>query len=70
MPNIQAHNNCSESFYKTEIEHEIASRPAATTQDKKAMMGILTKFEEQNLADGSSDNEDELGQLEDVDLGL
>ena len=37
------------------------------------MMGILTKFEEQNPADdpdGSSDNEDRLSQLEGIDLGV
>jgi len=37
------------------------------------MMGILTKFEEQNFAEdpnGSPDNEDGLSQLEGVDLGL
>ena len=54
---IQSHNNCSEAFYKQELEHEIRLQPNKTSQERKQMMELLKRFEESAL-------EDDLGSLD------
>ncbi|KAF4611104.1 hypothetical protein D9613_006918 [Agrocybe pediades] len=43
----QAHNQCSEAFYKKEIEEEIHAGPSKSLQEKRRMMEMLQKFEEE-----------------------
>ncbi|KDR80603.1 hypothetical protein GALMADRAFT_222197 [Galerina marginata CBS 339.88] len=73
-----AHNQCSEGFYKKEIEADIHSGPSKTAQERQKMMELLKKFEddssaEQSLVDGDDDDEDEdesdlVRRFETVDL--
>ncbi|KAF9285068.1 hypothetical protein BGZ68_004163 [Mortierella alpina] len=40
-----------ESFYKSAVMSELQSSPAATSQDRKKMLGILDRFEKQAVAE-------------------
>ncbi|KAF9451436.1 hypothetical protein P691DRAFT_699277 [Macrolepiota fuliginosa MF-IS2] len=62
------HSQCSETFYKDELKSDIATTPSRTTNERKQMMDLLKRFEEEAAADegtlkkeafGSSDSEDE-----------
>ncbi|KAF8817476.1 hypothetical protein BYT27DRAFT_7199005 [Phlegmacium glaucopus] len=47
----QAHNRCSERFYKKEIEIDIHAEPSKNAQERQKMMDLLKKFEEESNAD-------------------
>ncbi|RDX50264.1 hypothetical protein OH76DRAFT_1555794 [Lentinus brumalis] len=59
----EKHAECSESFSKKEIELEVKSAPSASNEEKRRMMDLLKRFEEDALDDssllGDSDNEDD-----------
>ena len=72
----KAHNQCSETFYKKEIETEIKAEPSKNIQERQRMMDLLKKFEEESVADQTlleNENED-TSDLERrfgaVDLGM
>ncbi|KAG8980950.1 hypothetical protein FRB90_007394, partial [Tulasnella sp. 427] len=75
----EAHSQCTEPFYKREVEDQIRTAPATSIAEKKRMMEMLQRFEEDSRDDdlaGSdeendlSDDEDDLAKkLEGVDLG-
>lgn len=76
----QAHVQCSETFYKSTVMDQIASDPQAGLDDKKAMLEMLRRFEDQAGTDGQDrslgldDEEEEEDELErrlrDVDIGM
>ncbi|PPQ91495.1 hypothetical protein CVT25_013752 [Psilocybe cyanescens] len=58
----QTHNQCSEGFYKKEIENDIHAGPSKTGDERRQMMEMLKKFEEQSSGEqpfGEEDDEDE-----------
>ncbi|KAF9131469.1 hypothetical protein BGW39_001782 [Mortierella sp. 14UC] len=57
-----SHVQCTESFYKASVMDELKSSPAATSQDRKKMLGILDRFERQAV------NEEQLLTMSDADL--
>ncbi|KAG8907191.1 hypothetical protein FRC01_007784 [Tulasnella sp. 417] len=77
-----AHSQCTEPFYKREVEDQIRSAPTATVEDKKKMLELLKRFEEESREDDldasdaednnaveRSDDEDDLAsKLEGIDL--
>lgn len=73
----QSHSQCSETFYKKEVELEIQSEPSKTPQERLKMMELLKKFEEENgrdegkgvESDDEDDGEDLSRRFQDVDLG-
>ncbi|KAF8967705.1 hypothetical protein BDZ97DRAFT_1656008, partial [Flammula alnicola] len=59
----QAHNQCSEGFYKKEIEADIQTGPSKTAQERHKMMELLKNFEEgssnqQSFSEGDEEDED------------
>ncbi|KAF8717518.1 hypothetical protein AX14_012166 [Amanita brunnescens Koide BX004] len=69
----QAHSQCSESFYKKVLETDIRSAPSKSTEEKRKMMELLKKFEEESINDASDEDDDVLGadlakRLQGVDL--
>ncbi|KAG6821468.1 hypothetical protein H0H93_010192 [Arthromyces matolae] len=73
----QAHSQCSESFYKKELELQIQSEPSKTPQERLKMMEMLKKFEEENQEGTGLDSEPEQSDEEDLahrfeglDLGM
>ncbi|KAI5123498.1 hypothetical protein M0805_006658 [Coniferiporia weirii] len=71
------HAQCSESFYKRELESEIRSQPSAGADERRRMMEMLKKFEEdaqeldEPLKDDEDDAEDDLAEkLADVNLDI
>ncbi|CAO3567896.1 unnamed protein product [Mortierella alpina] len=58
----QSHVQCTESFYKSAVMSELQSSPAATSQDRKKMLGILDRFEKQAV------EEERLLELSDEEL--
>ena len=76
---IQKHGDCSESFYRKEVEIDVTTAPSASTEEKRRMMELLKRFEEDSLDDSplldDSDNEDDDGvdglqrRMQNVDLG-
>ncbi|KZV66303.1 hypothetical protein PENSPDRAFT_755787 [Peniophora sp. CONT] len=59
----EAHNSCSEGFYKTQLETDIRSAPSKSAEERKEMMEVLKRFEEEN-ADDDLDEDDEEDELE------
>lgn len=70
----QVHSACSESFYKNELETQIKTEPSKSAEERRKMMDMLKRFEEESADDAialeNEEDEDELaGRLENVDLG-
>ena len=58
----KAHNQCSESFYKKELESDILSGPSKSADDRMKTLDLLRKFEEEsvnNLSLDASDSDDD-----------
>ncbi|KAI0630666.1 hypothetical protein C8Q77DRAFT_219757 [Trametes polyzona] len=59
----EKHGDCSESFYRKEVELDVKSEPSANVEEKRRMLELLKRFEEDALDDspllGDSDNDDE-----------
>ncbi|KAI0642320.1 hypothetical protein C8Q79DRAFT_1013608 [Trametes meyenii] len=73
----EKHADCSESFYRKEVELDVKSAPSASVEEKRRMMDLLKRFEEDALEDSplleDSDNEeaDDLhNRLQNIDLGM
>lgn len=75
----QSHSQCSEPFYLSSIQSEIATDPKASSDEKLKMLQMLKRFEGSvddmpdldeldDDADGDVD-EDLLDKLGDIDLG-
>ncbi|KAJ7031592.1 hypothetical protein C8F04DRAFT_1262702 [Mycena alexandri] len=72
----EAHSQCSETFYKKEVESDIRAEPSKTTQERQRMLELLKRFEEDSAAQGelglegeAEDDEDDLARrLQSVDL--
>ena len=76
----QSHNQCSEGFYKKQVESDIHGQPSASAEERRRMMEVLKRFEEEATNGGLDeglDEDDEDGEegdelaarLEGVDLG-
>ena len=74
---FQKHGECSESFYRKEIEQDVKSAPAASVEERRRMMDLLKRFEEDALEDSpllGDEDDDEDGndlheRLQNIDLG-
>lgn len=74
----QSHADCSEAFYRKEVESDIRAEPSKTAEERKRMMDLLKRFEEDTAddelaldEDDSDDGEDDLAsKLESIDLGM
>ncbi|KIJ34956.1 hypothetical protein M422DRAFT_262918 [Sphaerobolus stellatus SS14] len=65
----EAHAECSESFYRKEIEDEIRTAPNTSSEERKKMMEMLRRFEEESQEnEGILEEEDEEGEGENDDL--
>ena len=69
---FQAHSQCSETFYKKEVELDIQS-DSKPPEERRKMLELLTKFEKENnvIEDPTGDDEeDDLARrFQDVHLG-
>lgn len=76
---MQPHSDCSESFYKKELEADIRTNSTKNAEERRAMMEMLKRFEEEAVEDEEAllkadrDDDDEEEDLADklgqVDLG-
>ena len=72
----ESHGQCSETFYKKELESEIRTKPSASMEERRQMMEMLKKFEEEDgqedsLLEDEDDGSDDLAKrLSNVDLGM
>ncbi|KAI0832073.1 hypothetical protein BC628DRAFT_1453207 [Trametes gibbosa] len=73
----EKHGDCSETFYRKEVELDVKTAPSASVEEKRRMMDLLRRFEEDALddspllADADNDESDTEGlsaRLENVDL--
>ncbi|KAJ7326304.1 hypothetical protein DFH08DRAFT_787221 [Mycena albidolilacea] len=70
----EAHSQCSETFYKKEVESDIRAEPSKSPQERQRMLGLLQRFEEESAAqteelESGDENEDDLAhRLQNVDL--
>ncbi|KAJ7177894.1 hypothetical protein C8R46DRAFT_1075220 [Mycena filopes] len=48
----EAHSQCSETFYKKEVESDIRAEPSKTAEERQRMLGLLKRFEEDSAAQG------------------
>ncbi|KDQ51026.1 hypothetical protein JAAARDRAFT_199417 [Jaapia argillacea MUCL 33604] len=62
----ESHNQCSESFYRKELETDIQSSPSKTAEERLKMMEVLRRFEQDQL-EGEHDLEDEEDEHEEAD---
>ncbi|KAI0684010.1 hypothetical protein BC835DRAFT_1392190 [Cytidiella melzeri] len=62
----QTHSDCSEQFYKNELEADIRTNPSQTADERRQMMSLLKRFEEEAAEDEetmlSAENADEDGE--------
>ncbi|KAF7366457.1 hypothetical protein MSAN_00902700 [Mycena sanguinolenta] len=71
-----AHAQCSETFYKKEVESDIRAAPDKTREERRRMMEVLKRFEEESAAqDGDElhieedeDENDLARRMQNVDL--
>lgn len=64
LPHAQLHSQCSEGFYKTQLESDINSSQSNSIEERLQMMNLLKRFEEENaefdpLRDDDEDESDE-----------
>ena len=45
---LQSHAQCSETFYRREIECDIHTQPSKSTAERLKMMDLLKRFEEES----------------------
>ncbi|KAH9852166.1 hypothetical protein C2E23DRAFT_868976 [Lenzites betulinus] len=72
----EKHGDCSESFYRKEVELDVKTAPSASVEEKRRMMDLLKRFEEDALDDSplleDSDNDEDADglsqRLKNVDL--
>ncbi|TFK39930.1 hypothetical protein BDQ12DRAFT_590462, partial [Crucibulum laeve] len=55
----EAHSQCSETFYKKEVESDIRSEPSKTAEERLKMIELLKKFEEESGKDNGLGDLDE-----------
>ncbi|KAK0189104.1 hypothetical protein F5146DRAFT_1057964 [Armillaria mellea] len=59
-----AHADCSETFYKNEIQRDVNANPNLKAQERLKMMEMLKRFEEmENEEDDDNDDDDDDGGL-------
>lgn len=78
-PPLQSHSQCSETFYRKEVETGIQSEPSKSNEEKMKMMELLKRLEHQSSEedpnlfeedDDEADDETDLAQrLDAVDMG-
>ncbi|KAI0316007.1 hypothetical protein OF83DRAFT_1061091, partial [Amylostereum chailletii] len=62
----EGHAQCSESFYRTQLESDINTTPSKSIEERKQMMDLLKRFEEDNLDDpfeNIDDDDDNEGEV-------
>ncbi|CAK5269668.1 unnamed protein product [Mycena citricolor] len=66
----EAHSQCSEGFYKAELESDIRSGggPSKTAEERRQMMELLKRFEEESAAVDESLTAEEDGDNDETDL--
>lgn len=76
LPFTQAHSQCSESFYKKEVEAGIHLESSTNAVKRAQMLEMLKKFEEESAIiddEGSGDEQDDSSdlahRLSSMDLG-
>ncbi|KDQ25058.1 hypothetical protein PLEOSDRAFT_1078943 [Pleurotus ostreatus PC15] len=57
-----SHGQCSEGFYRKEVETDIQSEPSKTAEERRRMMDLLKKFEEDSLKQDDGDGDDSDGE--------
>ena len=71
---LQKHDQCSEGFYRDQVQTDIKTTPSATAEERLKIMALLKRFEESNAEEADLDDEDEeedamIQRLKGVDLG-
>ncbi|KAH7335401.1 hypothetical protein B0J17DRAFT_719934 [Rhizoctonia solani] len=65
----EAHSTCIETFYKSALAEEIRSEPTRSMEEKRQMLELLKRFEEETPEDEESDDESGLAsRLEGINL--
>lgn len=70
---MKAHSDCSETFYRREIETDIKSAPLKSAAERDKMLALLRKFEEDcaEESDLVTQVDDDLARkLKEIDLGV
>ena len=73
----EAHSQCSETFYRKQVETDIHSEPSKSAEEKMKMLQLLKRLEQQSLEEdqdfleeNESDGDDGLARrIGDVDFG-
>lgn len=70
----QKHNQCSEGFYRDQIQSDIQTTSSVTAQERLKMMDLLKQFEsntgEENLDDEDEEEDALVQRLKGIDLGM
>ena len=54
----EKHGQCSEGFYKRELESEIRSKPSASANERQRMLEMLRRLEEEGTQDDDLDSDE------------
>ncbi|KAL5537178.1 hypothetical protein ACEPAF_1001 [Sanghuangporus sanghuang] len=55
------HSQCSEAFYKHQLESEIRTQPSASTEERRRMLEMLKQFEQEGVDEDLLEGEEENG---------
>lgn len=69
---MKVHSDCSEIFYRKEIETDIKAAPSTSADERNKMLALLRKFEDEYAEEPdvlTEDGDDLARKLEAVDLG-
>ncbi|KAL5531392.1 hypothetical protein ACEPAG_4269 [Sanghuangporus baumii] len=56
------HSQCSEAFYKHQLESEIRTQPSASTEERRRMLEMLRQFEQEGSDADLLESEEETGE--------
>ncbi|XP_006461790.1 hypothetical protein AGABI2DRAFT_118644 [Agaricus bisporus var. bisporus H97] len=60
-----SHSQCSETFYKNQLESDIATNPSRTNSERSQMLDLLKRFEEEAAVDEDALKQEAFGDSDD-----
>ncbi|KAF8605897.1 hypothetical protein BDV93DRAFT_521242 [Ceratobasidium sp. AG-I] len=59
----EEHSNCTETFYKASLTEQIETEPARTVDEKRQMLELLKRFEEESIENSDDEDEEDMNDL-------
>lgn len=66
----EAHSQCTEPFYRDQLASDIHTEPSTSAAERKAMLELLKRFEQDSLDDPSAQSDEDEGPVDDLERRL